>query len=267
MLDELFNEPLAHSGKAYVLGHPDEGLQWHIYVAGLPRANKATFNLEICMTELGEANALQFVRTDKFVSASQTTKDSGILELKPKAIIDDYVFEPCGYSMNGIDGTGLMTIHITPEPGFSYASLEVSGFVEDIPKPDALLADALKIFHPGKVSICISVDQADGIDEELAMLASLPLGYSCHGASTQKLDCGGAISFYNSARVDGLCQELMSHRSPKSMRHSGSYLSISSMDRRQGGSVASIDMSGLAGSECEMAAAEVQQQLDQLVAA
>ncbi len=44
------------------------------------------------------------MRTEKFVSAEQTTKDSGILHIKPKAIIDDYVFEPCGYSMNGIDG-------------------------------------------------------------------------------------------------------------------------------------------------------------------
>lgn len=34
-------------------------------------------------------------------------------------------FEPCGYSMNGMDGAQASTIHITPETGFSYASVEV----------------------------------------------------------------------------------------------------------------------------------------------
>ena len=34
-------------------------------------------------------------------------------------------FEPCGYSMNGMDGAQASTIHITPELGFSYASVEV----------------------------------------------------------------------------------------------------------------------------------------------
>lgn len=69
---------------------------------------------------------------------------SGILALKPHADIDDYVFEPCGYSMNGIEGTGLITIHITPEKGFSYASVEISGYPEDVGCPDALLAAATK---------------------------------------------------------------------------------------------------------------------------
>jgi hypothetical protein len=43
------------------------------------------------------------------------TTETGIRRLVPAADIDDYVFEPCGYSMNGILGGGFMTIHITPE--------------------------------------------------------------------------------------------------------------------------------------------------------
>lgn len=31
--------------------------------------------------------------------------------------IDDYVFEPCGYSMNGVERGTFSTIHITPEDG------------------------------------------------------------------------------------------------------------------------------------------------------
>ena len=222
-LDGLFGEPLAHSGKAYVLGQPHEGLQWHVYVAGVPRSDRPTFNLEICMTELGEAAALQFVRTEAFVSAEQTTKDSGLLGIKPEAIIDDYVFEPCGYSMNGIDGTGLMTIHITPEPGFSYASLEVSGHTEDVSCPNVLLARALAIFQPGKVSMALSVDQADAVDQALATLSKMvPPGYACPSATTQRLECGGAVSFYNLEREDKHC----SPGSPASFHHTGSCLSV-----------------------------------------
>ena len=36
---------------------------------------------------------------------------------RPAAEIDDYVFEPCGYSMNGVEQGTFSTIHITPEDG------------------------------------------------------------------------------------------------------------------------------------------------------
>ncbi len=35
----------------------------------------------------------------------------------PLPDIDDYVFEPCGYSMNGVEDAVFSTIHITPEVG------------------------------------------------------------------------------------------------------------------------------------------------------
>jgi hypothetical protein len=86
-------------GQVYVLGEQDHGLQWHVYVAGRTGAPEPTFNLEMCMTELSEDACQAFFRNDKFVSSHQTTMDTGIVNLLPGADIDDYVFEPCGYSM------------------------------------------------------------------------------------------------------------------------------------------------------------------------
>lgn len=42
-------------------------------------------------------------RGSDFLSSRAVTVDSGIQGLVPGAEIDDYVFEPCGYSMNGIE--------------------------------------------------------------------------------------------------------------------------------------------------------------------
>jgi hypothetical protein len=92
--------------------------------------------------------------TQKFffaVPAAQVTTETGIRSLVPSADIDDYVFEPCGYSMNGIAGGGFITIHITPEDGFSYASVEVSGFDPTAYDPADMVSRILSIFKPGKV--------------------------------------------------------------------------------------------------------------------
>lgn len=98
---------------AYVLGDALNGLQWHVFVAGeRPAAPDATvahptgadrpiYTFEVCMTGLHPVKAAQFVRGPDFVSSEHTTLTSGIASLVPGHAIDDYVFEPCGYSMNG----------------------------------------------------------------------------------------------------------------------------------------------------------------------
>eukprot|EP00955_Chlamydomonas_euryale_P078553 363169-Chlamydomonas_euryale.AAC.46 len=196
-LDANFASVIGSTGRAYVLGDPAEGLQWHKYVAGCATAPKPTYNVEICMTELCEQAARQYFRTEEFVSAQHTTKASGILALKPRAMVDDYVFEPCGYSMNGIEATGLITIHITPESGFSYASVEVSGHAEDVDSPDEVLGAVLRIFKPGKVAVALSVCRMDPAYDGGFGILSQPAGYICPHASAERLECGGAVTYYN----------------------------------------------------------------------
>uniref|UniRef100_A0A7S0R6E5 S-adenosylmethionine decarboxylase proenzyme n=1 Tax=Chlamydomonas leiostraca TaxID=1034604 RepID=A0A7S0R6E5_9CHLO len=229
-LDQFFGHMDAGDRQSYVLGEQFHGLQWHVYIAGRhaindPADHKATFNLELCMTELGEKAAKQFFRTDKFVSSAQTTKDTGIIYLKPGAVIDDYVFEPCGYSMNGIDRSGFITIHVTPEMGFSYASVEISGHLDDMVDPDGLIAAAINIFNPGKMSVAMSVDHvnADGATSWGAV-QSLPSGYMPQGATVQRLACGGRVAYYTL----GTAVAAKSPDSPTSiLHHSASLLSVS----------------------------------------
>ena len=81
----------------------------------------------LCVSE----QALQFARGSNFISARHTTVDTGIADLLPAADIDEYVFEPCGYSMNGLQGGAFSTIHVTPEAACSYASVELTGCMHE----------------------------------------------------------------------------------------------------------------------------------------
>ncbi len=97
--------------------------------------------------------AAQFFRGDTFVSARRTTANTGIADLLPAADIDEYVFEPCGYSMNGLQGDAFSTIHVTPEAICSYASVELTGCAqEDVAAFVAKVrcsscASRVKLFH------------------------------------------------------------------------------------------------------------------------
>ncbi|MFD2165888.1 adenosylmethionine decarboxylase [Thalassotalea euphylliae] len=63
--------------------------------------------------------------------------------LLPDFIIDDYVFEPYGYSLNAIRGHEYLTIHVTPQADSSYISFESNmNLVKLAPKILAVLQPA-----------------------------------------------------------------------------------------------------------------------------
>ncbi|DBB08932.1 TPA: Mitochondrial 2-oxoadipate and 2-oxoglutarate transporter [Trebouxia sp. C0006] len=203
-LKQHFGE-LGHGGDAYVLGDASNGLQWHVYLADAdhtipkPQAAPAVYSLEVCMTELCPERALQFCRNDSFVSAQHTSTSSGIQSLVPNALIDDYVFEPCGYSMNSMEGAGFSTIHITPEDGFSYASFEISNYATSSLDINSLVASVVDIFNPGKVTVALTVDT----NLPCCMWGEsvqTPDRYTCHAQVSQRFTCGGRTAFYSLAR-------------------------------------------------------------------
>ncbi|KAI3887488.1 hypothetical protein MKW92_020934 [Papaver armeniacum] len=118
---------------------------WHVYTAsdGIDHDNMMTIHeddidddevvtVEVCMTELDKVLARKFFRRPGDdncgeVVGNEMTEITGIRNINPKSIICDFGFDPCGYSMNGIDGENYSTIHVTPEDGFSYASFEGIG--------------------------------------------------------------------------------------------------------------------------------------------
>lgn len=58
------------------------------------------------MTEL-DVNIMSMFTKDECSDAKDATNRSGIHKILPGMVIDDYLFEPCGYSMNGVSKTGV----------------------------------------------------------------------------------------------------------------------------------------------------------------
>ncbi|KAF2358874.1 S-adenosylmethionine decarboxylase [Trinorchestia longiramus] len=138
ILDALFP-----NGRAYCMGSLNRADCWYLYTASLSDAAAGSLvlrnnrvkkqmesdqTLEVLMTDLDQDKMAYFFQVN-CGSAAEATRRSGIDKLVPGVVIDDYLFEPCGYSMNGVLRSvagGYMTIHITPEPQFSYVSFETN---------------------------------------------------------------------------------------------------------------------------------------------
>ena len=204
-LEQYFGS-LGNGGSAYILGSKLKGVQWHVYVSGdacpvqdaVPNAS-----LEVCMTQLSRAHCEEhFYRTEKFVSSAQTTTDSGIRSIFEDFDIDDYVFEPCGYSMNALCDEEFSTIHITPEDGFSYASCELSNVNVNNLDAFAYVRKVASVFKPGKMVFAISIDglnAAEVSNEVLAHGCFVP-GYARVQSTRQEFDVEGCVAYYTYVR-------------------------------------------------------------------
>ncbi|XP_038077613.1 S-adenosylmethionine decarboxylase proenzyme-like [Patiria miniata] len=141
-LDTLFD-----CGAAYMLGRIN-GDCWHLYTLDICNGqNQPDQTLEILMTQL-DPSIMKHFKDTTGRKAADVTKASGIADLLPDCQIDDFLFEPCGYSMNGLlPKDGYMTIHVTPEEEYSYVSFETNIELEDY---GDLVNKVLTTFNPGK---------------------------------------------------------------------------------------------------------------------
>ncbi|KAK6627850.1 hypothetical protein RUM44_010329 [Polyplax serrata] len=158
LLDSFFAE---RGGSAYCFGAVNRSC-WYLYtlnplqVTTKTRQTEPDQTLEILMTNLDSRVMSIFTRLESS-SAAQATRKSGIDKLLPNMVIDDFLFQPCGYSMNGISKNGsYMTIHITPEPGFSYVSFETN-----VPQSSYkdVIQRVINTFQPGNFAMTIFANE------------------------------------------------------------------------------------------------------------
>lgn len=184
---------------AYVLGDLLSGLQWHVFVMHGAQAaewHKPAYTLEVCMTGLARKKVSHFVRGATFTDSRAATAASGIQALLPHAEIDDYVFEPCGYSMNGISDAQCSTIHVTPEDGYSYASVEVTCDTAPEVPTDELVQTIARIFEPEEMAVVMTVDGEESSScDKWGTRVAVPAGFRLSCDSRQRFRAGGRVTF------------------------------------------------------------------------
>lgn len=184
---------------AFVLGDPTvPDRQWHVYYSSvvpckssqLAKDRTAAINLEMCMTGLDRTKAAVFFKD----SGCEMTKKSGISDIIPGHVICDFEFEPCGYSMNGIEGPAYSTVHVTPEDGFSYASYETMGFDPGSIGFKPLVGRVLKCFKPAEFTVAVTCLGGSGAGSEWGY--GDVEGYTCESGVKQELPGGGGCIVY-----------------------------------------------------------------------
>jgi len=143
---------------------------WHVFTASADvESDEHVVVVEVCMTELDRVNARSFFKrkgdekNNSDSAGKEMTRLSGIDNINANAYICDFAFDPCGYSMNGVDGDRYSTIHVTPEDGFSYASFECGLSLYDNGHEDIseVLSRAIDVFRPSDVSIATTYGGED----------------------------------------------------------------------------------------------------------
>ncbi|XP_010525151.2 PREDICTED: S-adenosylmethionine decarboxylase proenzyme 2 [Tarenaya hassleriana] len=211
VLDAHFAK-LGLSSSAYVMGNDgaDETRKWHVYAASAKGTSRSDYNnvytLEMCMTGLDRKKAAVFYKTESS-SALSMTEESGIRKILPNSAICDFEFEPCGYSMNSIEGEAISTIHVTPEDGFSYASFEAVGYDFKAMDVSGMVRRVIDCFEPKQFSVAIHADTVEEEDMMMMMITGIEEDgdYGCRERTVQKLgeEERGAVLYYGFDRTNG----------------------------------------------------------------
>ena len=133
------------NNKVAILGPRDKDHFCVFYSEMIPRDKfKPIFGtFEVKMHEIHPEKASEFNWESGFKRPETINKIYGKL---PKYKIDEFFFDPCGFSMNGIKGMDYETIHVTPEGSCSYVSFETTD--KKFMKSNEKIEEIVEIFKP-----------------------------------------------------------------------------------------------------------------------
>lgn len=123
-------------GEAALLGSESTSTQ-HVYVANyLPKDEIVdVFSTQVALTNLDTSESMRrYAGGDENMPDDRTPLKTAWEQLHgdesrsvaANACLDEKFFEPIGYSSNAVFGKHFTTIHVTPQPGCSYLSVETS---------------------------------------------------------------------------------------------------------------------------------------------
>lgn len=130
--------------EGYRYGNADEH---HLYLMSLLKPYEPTqgdTTLELLMYDLDPE--IQRVLSHPNQKIDDVRELISVAEILPDFVVDDYLFEPYGYSLNALKDECYYTIHVTPQEEGSYVSFETN-----VPTKQSyleLINNVLQIFKP-----------------------------------------------------------------------------------------------------------------------
>ncbi len=180
-------------GRAFRFGKPDEHhlFLFHSTQKYQPDPNDCT--IELLMYDL------QGPARDVFSgkSCGDIRKITNVDRIFPGFKVDDFSFNPCGYSLNALRGSDYYTIHVTPQEQGSYVSFESNVNLDE--SITNSVCRVLEIFRPKMFDVAIfKPDQHFDLD--------IP-GFSVRKRVRQTLQNGYKVVYYNYLNPENQDQE------------------------------------------------------------
>ncbi|MCL1067885.1 S-adenosylmethionine decarboxylase proenzyme [Shewanella olleyana] len=181
------------TGNAYRIGHLDSHHHYMFSTKKPFTAPTTDVTNELLMYHIN-GDAADYLRGVN--QSAQGIRD--LLQLSalfPDFVVDDFLFEPFGYSINGIKGQEYFTIHITPQEKSSYVSLETN--VNLANHPVDIYARLLSSLNPGSWDVIgfNSPKNTEGFPAHL-----------CLGSCSLAIEQGYDVNF---SHYQQLCHEVL----------------------------------------------------------
>jgi S-adenosylmethionine decarboxylase len=192
--DDVFRLRQFIAGQAYRMGHLDSH---HHYIFSTDKdyqASQLDTTNELLMYHISGAVA-DYLRGEQ-QSTIQISQMLQLEQLFNGFNIDQYLFSPLGYSINGIRGAEYFTIHITPQENSSYVSVETN--IDLSSTPVDVFAELVRLLQPSSCDII-------GFNSHIANKPFL--NYLCLSHCAMPIEQGFTIHF-NHYQQD--CSELLS---------------------------------------------------------
>jgi S-adenosylmethionine decarboxylase len=132
-------------GQAVRFGQEDEH---HLFLFSANRTytpEPDDHTMEVLMHGV-RANRIEMFRTENLPIAKKEIRQLSQVDSLVKGQIDDFIFDPHGYSLNAIDGPYYYTIHVTPEKMGNYTSFETDA--KPAGEQKALATKVVELFDP-----------------------------------------------------------------------------------------------------------------------
>lgn len=116
-------------------------------------------------------------------------------------LLDNYFFQPQGYSLNGVTGGHYLTLHVTPESPASYSSLETS--LLDEGGCGSMIDEITAVFQPRRFCFFLKSPCDDRRRRMHDTLPETPGGFERLEVVRRQLEPGYRITFANFQRNEG----------------------------------------------------------------